>query len=329
MIRALSLFAVLAMASAGVLLRDRDFYESKFVDYLKEHKIDMTDGHEFLHRLQIFSENLDRIEQHNKGGHSYKMGVNAFTHMTWSEFREHFALGGTRIPNLRMNPHGPTLKSSGVKASSIDWTTKGAVTGVKDQGQCGSCWSFSTTGAIEGAYYLKYGNLESFSEQNLVDCDRIDHGCNGGWMDRAFGYMQRAGGICTEADYPYVSGTTGKAGECDSSCSKVKDTAPSGYTDVNPNDVGALETALTQQPVSIAVAVNDAFQLYKSGVFDGTCGEDVNHGVLAVGFGSDGKDFWKVKNSWGTSWGEDGYIRIAKDDSNLCHVLDAPSFPSL
>jgi C1A family cysteine protease len=148
-------------------------------------------------------------------------------------------------------------------------------------------------------------------------------------MDRAFGYMQRAGGICTEADYPYVSGTTGKAGECDSSCSKVKETAPSGYTDVNPNDVGALETALTQQPVSIAVAVNDAFQLYKSGVFDGTCGEDVNHGVLAVGFGSDGKDFWKVKNSWGTSWGEDGYIRIAKDDSNLCHVLDAPSFPSL
>lgn len=330
MFRFIVLIAVLSVALAANL-RDRDYYEAKFIDYIREKKVNFDfSGKEFLHRLQIFSDNMDMIEEHNKGQHSFKMAMNEYTHMTWSEFREHFALGGTRPPISNLRVGGTAFKGVSSNPDSVDWTTKGAVTGVKDQGNCGSCWSFSTTGAIEGAYYLKYGKLISQSEQNLVDCDQIDAGCNGGWMDRAYGWMKRNGGICTEADYPYVSGTTGKAGTCSTACQKDSKTAPTSWTDVTPNSVSSLESAVAQQPVSIAVAVNTAFQFYSSGVFDETCGNDINHGVLAVGYGTDGgSDFWKVKNSWGPSWGEGGYIRVLKDSSNLCHVLDAPVFPTL
>lgn len=327
MFRIIVILAVLACAVAN--LRDRDFYERKFVDYIREHRLNNFSGAEFLKRLQTFADNHDMIEEHNKGSHGFKMAVNEFTHMTWPEFREHFGLGGTRVPVQNLRVGGARFEAKSGNPDSIDWVSKGAVTPVKDQGQCGSCWAFSTTGSIEGAYYLKYNSLGSFSEQNLVDCDQIDNGCNGGWMDRAFGYMQRAGGICTETDYPYTSGTTGKAGSCQSSCTKDAKTAPASFTDVTPGSVDALESAVAQQPVSIAVAVNNQFQFYSSGVFAGPCGDDINHGVLTVGYGTDGSDFWKVKNSWGPSWGEAGYIRILKDDSNLCHVLDAPVFPSL
>jgi len=225
-------------------------------------------------------------------------------------------------------------------ASSIDWTTKGAVTGVKDQGSCGSCWSFSATGALEGAYYNKYGSLVSFSEQNLVDCDNrknggSDLGCNGGLMDSAFDWISSWGGICTEDGYPYVSGTTQKAGDCDTSCKKNTNAAPKSYTDVATNSDTALASALNVGPVSVAIEADQAaFQLYKSGVFTAACGDSLDHGVLAVGYGTDGSlDFWKVKNSWGSSWGENGYIRLQKGVSQKtgqCGVLSGPpSYPVL
>lgn len=217
----------------------------------------------------------------------------------------------------------------------------GAVTGVKDQGQCGSCWSFSTTGALEGAYKLKTKSLVSFSEQNLVDCDNFknggtDMGCNGGLMDHAFKWVQKNGGLCTEASYPYTSGTTKAAGTCaDSKCSKVGDVAPKSYTDVVKNSDSAMMSALSQQPVSIAIeADQSAFQLYKSGVFTAACGTKLDHGVLAVGYGSlDGVDYYKVKNSWGSSWGMNGYILLARGISQAegqCGMLSGPpSYPNL
>jgi C1A family cysteine protease len=326
------LILFIAVTAIGKHNREsREFYEKKFIDYIKEHKIEFDfNGKEFIHRLQIFADALDKIQKHNEEGkHSYKLGVNAFTHMTWPEFRDHFGIGGTRIPNLRRAPEKDYFVKSSSKSNpdSVDWTTKGAVTEVKDQGSCGSCWSFSTTGALEGAYYLKTNTLTSLSEQHLVDCDQVDSGCNGGWMDRAFNWVKRNGGLCSEADYPYTSGG-GSEGTCNP-CSTLQPVAPTGYTDVTPGSVSSLEAASAQQPVSIAVAVNSNFQYYQSGVFDDTCGTAINHGVLLVGYGTDGKDFWKVKNSWGTSWGEDGFIRILKDDSDLCMVLDAASFPSL
>jgi len=218
----------------------------------------------------------------------------------------------------------------------VDWTTKGAVTGVKNQGSCGSCWSFSTTGSLEGAYFLKYGSLLSFSEQQLVSCDTKgnDQGCNGGWMDDAFTYVANNGGITTEDQYPYTSGTSGKTGTCvTSGYTNVANVAPKGslYVDVKAGSVDAMMSAVNVGPVSIAIQANQmAFQSYSSGVLTGRCGNNLDHGVLLVGYGTDsGTDYWKVKNSWGTSWGEQGYIRIERSSDDLCGLLDAGSYPTL
>lgn len=246
-------------------------------------------------------------------------------------------IGGTRTPNLRRANNGrvhEAPKDVSALPSTVDWVSKGAVTPVKNQGQCGSCWSFSTTGALEGAYYNKYGNLLSFSEQQLVSCDvgGADAGCNGGWMDDAFTFVQKNGGITTEDQYPYTSGTTEKSGTCTKTgYTNVAAAAPKSYTDVTANSVNALMSAVAQQPVSIAIQANQAaFQLYKSGVLTGKCGQNLDHGVLLVGYGTDnGVDYWKVKNSWGDSWGEGGYIRIERSDADLCGVLDAASYPNL
>jgi cathepsin L len=226
-------------------------------------------------------------------------------------------------------------------ASSVDWVSAGAVTPVKDQGQCGSCWSFSTRGALEGAYYTTYGSLPSFSEQQLVDCDNRQHGgkdmgCNGGLMDNAFTWIKKNGGLCTEVSYPYVSGTTKTAGTCQSTCSAVKNSAVVSYTDVPIKSDSAMMQALTQQPVSVAIEADQkAFQLYKSGVFTGECGVNLDHGVLVVGYGTmSGTDYFRVKNSWGTTWGDAGYIYIGRgsqfnDGQGQCGVLLSASYPTL
>jgi len=224
---------------------------------------------------------------------------------------------------------------------AVDWTTKGAVTPVKDQGQCGSCWSFSTTGALEGAFAIKYGTLVSFSEQQLVDCDTLgnggrDHGCNGGLMDNAFAWIAKNNGLCTETDYPYVSGVTKTAGTCQKSCKNVggSDVLSSPIDVESASDV-AMMVALAQQPVSIAIEADEReFQLYKSGVFSGKCGTNLDHGVLAVGYGTDssGGDYYKVKNSWSTTWGEKGYIRLGRgagfnEGQGQCGILLEASYP--
>jgi len=224
---------------------------------------------------------------------------------------------------------------------SIDWVNNGAVTPVKNQGQCGSCWSFSTTGALEGAYYIKNGVLDSFSEQQLVDCDTRknggkDMGCNGGLMDNAFSWIEKNGGLCTEEDYAYTSGTTKTAGTCDTSCTVVSGSEIISYTDVKANSDNDMMSALAQQPVSIAIQADQKdFQLYKSGVFTGSCGTKLDHGVLVVGYGSlDGDDYYRVKNSWGTTWGDNGYIYLGRGDkfnngSGQCGMLMQASYPTV
>lgn len=319
-------------------IHDREYYENKFHDWISEYKVIINDNNKFAHMLSNFANNDDMIESHNSKGLSYELGHNQYSHMSFEEFKDYIKLG--------LNPVAPETESAfsvvdlnlNVSAlpASVDWTTKGAVTGVKDQGNCGSCWSFSATGALEGAYQIKYGTLISFSEQNLVSCDTIDSACNGGLMDNAFSWTKSNGGLCTESGYPYTSGSTGQKGTCLTTCAKNTAVAPKSFTDVAKNSDSALMTALALQPVSVAIQANQpAFQLYKSGVLTGSCGTNLDHGVLAVGYGkwTDGTDYYKVKNSWGTSWGMSGYILIQRGNPQRCGecgiLCGPPSYPNL
>jgi len=220
---------------------------------------------------------------------------------------------------------------------SVDWVAEGKVTPVKNQGQCGSCWAFSTTGSVEARVAIATGNLVSLSEQELVDCAGAEgnHGCNGGLMDYGFEYVEQEKGLCTEDSYKYVAKT--KKLECSSMRSACTRADPiTSHKDVQQNSESQLQAAVAQGPVSIAIeADQEAFQLYKDGVLEGRCGKKLDHGVLAVGYGHDASenmDFWKVKNSWGASWGENGYIRMCRNcNKNMgageCGLAGQPSYP--
>jgi C1A family cysteine protease len=335
---------LLALAAAAVSanVHDRTFYEEKFFNWLKTHEVKPVNGMHFVQMLKNFADNEDYINRHNAAGKSYQLGHNKFSHLTVAEYAQYVRLGLAKAEVKAEFTHEAPSNLSDVP-DSIDWTTLGAVTPVKDQGQCGSCWSFSTTGAMEGAYFNKNKNLVSFSEQEFVDCDNrkntpkgTDMGCNGGLMDNAFKWATANGGICSEADYPYTSGTTKTAGTCKKTCTAVPNSAPTSHTDVQKNSDSAMMSALAKQPVSIAIQADQKdFQLYKSGVFTGDCGAKLDHGVLAVGYGSlNGVDYYKVKNSWGPTWGDKGYILLARGSSynggaGQCGMLSGPpSYPN-
>jgi len=282
---------------------------------------------EFFYRFDTFKTNYDFVQEHNAGNHTWTVELNKFADMSRGEFKNIY-LGYK--PELRRNARNPvTLRNLQVGAypsGSLDWQAKGAVTGIKDQGQCGSCWAFSTTGSVEGIVQIAHGHLTSLSEQQLMDCSVAEGnlGCAGGLMDNAFKYVEKSG-LCTEAAYPY----TAKDGTCkSSSCTMSADSKITGYKDVahTENSLGA---SVDNQPVSVAIEADQSgFQLYKSGVFCGVCGTNLDHGVLAVGYGTDaGSNYWKVKNSWGTSWGEQGYIRMCRD-SDKCGIANEPSYPT-
>ena len=330
------LVTLFLLFAATVFAHDRQHYEKKFFDWMVEHNTQFEDGAEYLKRLEIFIGWDKIIEEHNASGATWTMGHNQFSSLTHEEFVETYLR--PRPKNLRgpsVAIHSATEEEIQSNPSAWDWTSQGAVTGVKDQGSCGSCWSFSTTGALEGAYYQKYGNLVSFSEQELVSCATFPNmGCNGGQMDAAFNWIKRNGGLCSEDDYPYTSGS-GSTGTCQSSsCSSVTGSKVTGYTDVKTDSESSLESAVYSTPVSVAIQANQpGFSLYSGGVYTGTCGTNLDHGVLTVGYGTDsGTDYWKVKNSWGTGWGEDGYIRLEKGKDQTggqCGILMDPSYPSL
>jgi cathepsin L len=263
------------------------------------------------------------------------MGINQFTDLTPNEFKAQY-VGGLKA-EVEVGSYGCKTFSSGASGApdSIDWRTKGAVTSVKDQGQCGSCWTFSATGAIEGAWAIAKGQLIDLSEEQLVECatgmSYGSHGCNGGIMEGAFKYVIEHG-QCSLSSYPYTSGT-GESGSC-KSCSSVAHM--SSCSDVKPNDQISLKAALAKQPVAVAISADTrVFQSYTSGVItSSSCYTSLDHGVLAVGYGTEnGIEYYLVKNSWGESWGENGYVKIGRSDSTndagICGIAMDPSFPTV
>lgn len=301
-----------------------------FAKFKLEHGKVYYDEKDEDHRRSVFVENLRKIRAHNEeasnGKHTFTMAMNEFGDLTWEEFRAKY-LGFTHRPHNFLRSQNYANLSHVVAADSIDWEKEGAVTGVKNQGQCGSCWAFSTTGALEGAWYISKGELVSLSEQELMDCskDEGNNSCEGGLMDYAFEYVIKNGGICKESAYPYAEEDHDQC----KSCSTV--VSISSYKDVNPSEED-LEKAVSQQPVSVAIeADQSSFQFYSSGVMTGSCGTQLDHGVLAVGYGTqDGTAYWKVKNSWGTSWGMNGYILLEKgkkQHGGQCGILLAASYP--
>jgi len=321
---ALALFALVASATT------EEEYQTAFTEWMVQYgKSYMPE--EFFTRYEVFKSNMDFVIAHNAANASYTVELNKFADLTRGEFKAVY-LGYK--PEIRLHPKSakkfnwlyeidaPNAYPSG----SLDWTQKGAVTGVKDQGQCGSCWAFSTTGSMEGTIQIAHGVLTSLSEQELVDCGARygNLGCNGGLMDRAFKYAMD-NGLCSEAAYPY----TAKDGTCrSSSCTAQPYTKLSGYTDVTSGSEPSLGAASDMEPVSVAIEADQSgFQLYHGGVFTGVCGKNLDHGVLLVGYGVDtNQNYWKVKNSWGTSWGEAGYIRMIRDKDE-CGIADEPSYP--
>lgn len=320
--KAFAFGASLAVLSAA----DKPNYEAMWQQFKADYnKFYPANGNEEQERFQIFKDNIDVIEATNAKKLSYELGVNEFADLTWDEFAStHLGYkSGNRFGDL---PKAPFPNITEV-ADSIDWVAKGAVTPVKNQAQCGSCWAFSATGSMEGTYFVASGKLVSLSEEDLVQCDHNgDQGCQGGLMDNAFEWVSK-NGICSEASYPYTSGT-GTTGTCKKGCTPV--VTLTGHTDVPSKDEDALKAAVSKQPVSVAIeADKSAFQLYKSGVLDNpACGTQLDHGVLVVGYGTaSGKDYWKVKNSWGASWGEQGYLRMVRG-KNQCGISQEPSYPT-
>ncbi|GKC60724.1 low-temperature-induced cysteine proteinase-like protein [Tanacetum coccineum] len=284
-------------------------------------------------RFQIFKDNLRYIDEHNSGDHSYKLGLNKFADLTNDEYKLTYT--GAKTIDSKRKANGVkksdrySVRSGDALPESVDWRTTGAVAPVKDQGSCGSCWAFSTIGSVEAVNQIVTGDLITLSEQELVDCDTsYNEGCNGGDMDYAFAFIVKNGGIDTDTDYPY----TGKDGKCDSSRKNAKVVSIDSYEDVPVNDEYALQNAAANQPITVAIEGGGRdFQFYTSGVFTGSCGTQLDHGVVVVGYGTeDGKDYWIVRNSWGAEWGESGYIRMERninDKKGKCGIAMEASYP--
>jgi len=323
------IFALLLTVALGALQTNTDFSKLPLEEVVsweqwKGHFEKSYDRLEELHRKKIFLDNVNTILKHNAEGHNWRMGVNQFSDLTGDEWVSRYTNN-----TFKHTPNDIELLKE-TPLTSVDWRSRGAVTDVKNQEQCGSCWAFSTTGSLEGAWFNAHGELVPLSEEQLVQCDRShDQGCQGGLMDYAFQYIHTAGGITGESDYPYTSGS-GVRGQCKNPIPAFKATVAS-FKDVTPDNALQMQAALAIGPVSIAVeADKSAWQHYSSGVMDSeSCGTNLDHGVLAVGFDTEG-GYWIVKNSWGTTWGEAGYIRLgmtSRSKHGICGLLSQPSYP--
>ena len=304
-------------------------------------------------------------ERYDAGKETWFQAINQFSDMTAEEFQDTILDREGWLAKKKHQPAEPTarkLRRHPSKGGTVDWRKKGAVTPVKNQGQCGSCWTFSATGSIEGVHQLSTGKLVSFSEQQIVSCCHVNgaSGCNGGIMDSAFQYIIKTGGLATEKSYPYKSGN-GNSGRCNTKGKDEYKHVISDYKDVKSGSASELAYAIKKNPVSIAVDAGNGWQTYGGGIMSGNCGTQLDHGVLAVGYTDDycpshflhstffafllngGPDTHCsdisacfpgiVKNSWATTWGERGYIYLKRNDKKCrrdgeCGLLQEPSYPT-
>jgi len=323
-------FVALLLISSALALSEQQ-YQDTFLAWTQTHNKVYTST-EFNTRYSAFKANLDYINQWNAQGSPTILGTTVFADLTNAEYKA--LLLGTHFDGTARLAAAKASKvvENNVQANpaSVDWVTAGAVTGIKNQGQCGSCWSFSTTGSTEGIHFIKKNNLVGLSEQNLMDCSTSygNNGCNGGLMDQAFRYIIANRGIDTEASYPYTMATEACKYKAADSGATI-----TGFTDVTSGSETALQTASVVQPISVAIdASHNSFQLYTSGVYyEPACSTTaLDHGVLVVGYGtSSGSDYWLVKNSWGTDWGQAGYIWMSRNKNNNCGIATMASFPTI
>jgi len=295
----------------------------RFIHHVAQHNLSYATVEEFNARKALFMDVDAQIEALNAdSNNTFTAGHNFLS--TWTEYEKSQLLGYreyTPEENVIVENEAPN-------ADSVDWVTKGAVTPVKDQGQCGSCWSFSSTGAMEGCEFIKSGTLTSLSEQELVDCDHLgSKGCSGGSMAGAF-FWWKSNKTEAEADYKY----TAKTGTCHSSdYTGLNNTT--GFKQITANSSSGLMASIETGPTSVAIEADKAvFQTYTSGILNSTaCGTQLDHGVLAVGYGTEnGQAYYLVKNSWNSTWGDNGYIKIANngDGAGICGIQMAAVRPT-
>ncbi|CAN6546153.1 unnamed protein product [Malus baccata var. baccata] len=291
------------------------------IQWMEEFGRVYQDSAEKERRFHIFKNNAEFVEKFNsEGKKTYKLSINQFSDMTHEEFLRHHT--GYKKPTESI--------SSADASFTIDWREHDAVTPVKDQGDCGFCWAFSAVAAVEGITKIKTGQLISLSEQQLVDCDTSNSGCQGGDMAKAFAYIQQKGGIASEENYPYQ----GSDGTCDTNLANEAAAKITNYARVTPNSETDLLKAVSVQPVSVAIAASSqAFQLYSGGLFtDDSCGTELNHAVTIIGYGTteDGTPYWLIKNSWAERWGDNGYMKILRNadaPEGVCGLAMQASYP--
>ena len=300
MSKILILLAITAIVSANFLPKE-DESMFKFMKFVRDHSKEYATYEEFEAAFTTFKINLEKV---NAGSDSFS----PFMDKTKEQLKHLLNLNSTVIPRMKATATKYVATTVlGDLPKSFDWRDQGAVNAIKDQGQCGSCWAFSAIANLEGQYFKKTGKLLAFSEQELVDCDdNGDQGCNGGFMDTAFEWLE-SNGLETEKDYPYKA--RGQACKKDEA-KYVSDLKVTGFQDIDQNEDEIKRVLVENGPLSIAVDADDL--LYYQGGIESTCTfHQLNHGIALVGYGEEaGKKFWIVRNSWGASWGEKGYARV-------------------
>ncbi|KAM9309803.1 cathepsin K [Pholidichthys leucotaenia] len=327
----LSCACLLLLAASALAHLDEVSLDSQWEQWKSTHQKEYNGLGEEAIRRTIWEKNLRMIEAHNQEAaldiHSFEMGMNHLGDMTSEEVAE--KMTGLQVPMSRDGSFTVALDGRLSRIpKSVDYRKKGMVSPVKDQGSCGSCWAFSSAGALEGQLAKKTGQLIELSPQNLVDCVKENDGCGGGYMTNAFEYVEENGGIDSEEVYPYV----GEQGPCRYNSSGMAAECK-GYKEIPKGNEHALAVALFKAgPVSVGIdATQQTFQFYRRGIYyDRNCNpDDINHAVLAVGYGvtPKGKKYWIVKNSWSESWGNKGYVLMARNRGNLCGIANLASYP--